>query len=70
MRASPRVMDREELERSVWGDAPPESDALRTHMHLLRTAIDKSFDRPLLRTLRGIGWQIAPPVTPTDGPPA
>ncbi len=70
MRASPRVLDREELERGVWGDAPPESDALRTHMHLLRTAIDKPFDRPLLRTLRGIGWQIAPPDTPTDGPPA
>jgi DNA-binding response OmpR family regulator len=70
MRASPRVLDREELERSVWGDAPPESDALRTHMHLLRTAIDKPFDQPLLRTLRGIGWQIAPPDTPDDGPSA
>ncbi len=28
-------------------------------MHLLRGAIDKPFDQPLLRTLRGIGWQIA-----------
>lgn len=59
MRASPRVLGREELERSVWGDAPPESDALRAHMHLLRSAIDKPFDQPLLHTLRGRGWQIA-----------
>ena len=51
----------EELERAVWGDAPPDSDAVRTHLHLLRAAIDKPFAQPLLRTLRGIGWQIAPP---------
>ena len=61
MRASPRVLVREELERAVWGDAPPNSDAVRTHLHLLRAAIDKPFGQPMLRTLRGIGWQIAPP---------
>lgn len=59
MRASPRVVGREELERTLWGEAPPDSDALRTHLHALRAAIDKPFDRPLLHTLRGIGWQIA-----------
>jgi len=59
MRASPRVLGREELERAAWGDAPPDSDALRAHLHILRTAIDKPFDRPLLRTLRGLGWQLA-----------
>jgi len=61
MRASPRVLVREELERAVWGDAPPYSDAVRAHLHLLRAAIDKPFGQPLLRTLRGIGWQIASP---------
>lgn len=59
MRASPRVVTRAELERSIWGDAPPDSDALRTHLHLLRSAIDKPFTEPLLHTLRGIGWQLA-----------
>ena len=59
MRASPRVLTREELERVVWHDAPPDSDALRSHSHLLRSAIDKPFAVPLLQTLRGIGWQIA-----------
>ena len=60
MRASPRVLSREELERAAWGDAPPDSDALRAHLHILRSAIDKPFARPLLRTLRGLGWQLAP----------
>jgi DNA-binding response OmpR family regulator len=61
MRASPRVLGREEMERAIWRDAPPDSDALRSHLHLLRTAIDKPFHPPLLRTLRGLGWQIAAP---------
>jgi len=59
MRASPRVLDRAELERTVWGDAPPDSDSLRAHLHVLRNAIDKPFDKPLVHTLRGIGWQIS-----------
>ena len=59
LRASPRVLGREEMEHAIWGDSPPDSDALRSHLHLLRAAIDKPFDRPLLRTLRGLGWQIA-----------
>jgi DNA-binding response OmpR family regulator len=70
MRASPRVVRRDALERGIWGDAPPDSDALRTHLHTLRSAIDKPFDRPLLHTLRGLGWRIAPPDSPTDAPPA
>ena len=59
MRASPKVVSRQELEKAAWGDSPPDSDALRAHLHILRNAIDRPFERPLLRTLRGLGWQIA-----------
>lgn len=59
MRHSPRVLPREELERGIWGESPPDSDALRAHLHILRSAIDKQADRPLIRTLRGIGYQIS-----------
>ncbi len=61
MRAAPRIVTREDLERAIWGDAVPDSDALRSHMHVLRGAIDKPFARPLLRTLRGLGWQLTAP---------
>jgi DNA-binding response OmpR family regulator len=61
MRASPRVVSREELETAVWGDTPPDCDALKTHLHLLRSLVDKPFDIPLLRTVRGVGYQIAAP---------
>jgi DNA-binding response OmpR family regulator len=59
MRQSPRVLSREEVERSIWGDTPPDSDALRGHLHILRNAVDKKSDKPLLKTLRGIGYQIS-----------
>lgn len=60
MRASPRVIRREELERAVWGDAPPDSDALRSHMHTVRTAVDGPGEPSLVHTLRGIGYRVAP----------
>jgi DNA-binding response OmpR family regulator len=68
MRDSPRVVSREELERAAWGDSPPDSDALRAHLHILRNAIDRPFDHALLHTLRGLGWQIVGDAA--DVPPA
>ena len=59
MRSSPRVLSRNVLERSIWGDSPPDSDALRAHLHILRNAIDKKTDKPLIKTHRGIGYQIS-----------
>ena len=61
MRRSPGVVSREEIEREVWGESLPDSDTLRVHMHVLRTGINKGFDTPLVHTVRGMGYQIAPP---------
>jgi DNA-binding response OmpR family regulator len=61
MRASPRVLPRPEIERALWGDLPPESDALRTHMHALRAAVDKPFPVKLLHTVHGLGYGIQAP---------
>jgi DNA-binding response OmpR family regulator len=59
MRASPRVVTRQQLEREVWGDLLPDSDTLRSHLYTLRKAIDKPFDRPLLHTIAGAGYRLA-----------
>ena len=58
MRRSPQLVNRAELERAAWGDEPPDSDALRAHLHLLRQAIDKPFPHPLLHTVRGFGYRL------------
>jgi len=59
MRASPRIVSRQQLEREVWGDVLPDSDTLRSHLYALRKAIDKPFDQPLLHTVAGAGYRIA-----------
>ncbi len=59
MKRSPQVVWRREIEQAVWGDTPPDSDALRVHIHTLRTAIDPPGLPPLLRTVRGIGYSLA-----------
>jgi DNA-binding response OmpR family regulator len=61
MRAAPRVLSREALEREVWGDDPPDSDALRTHIHALRQVLDKPFASPMLRTVQGVGYRLVDP---------
>lgn len=59
MQNANRVVTRAELEKELWGDAPPEGDFLRAHMHALRAAIDKNFPDKLLHTVHGIGYRIA-----------
>jgi DNA-binding response OmpR family regulator len=58
MRRSPRVVERESLEAEIWGDDRPDSDALRTHIHALRQALDKAGAAAMLKTVQGIGYRL------------
>ena len=58
MRASPNVVSRQDLEYLLWGDTPPDSDPLRSHMYELRREIDKDFDLKMLKTMRGVGFAL------------
>lgn len=59
MQASPRVVDRRSIERAIWGDVPPDSDALRSHMYVLRKAVDRPFARRLIHTVPSAGFRLA-----------
>lgn len=59
LRNQHRVVGRAELCRLIWGNS--DVDALRAHIHELRLALDRPFDRPLLRTVRGGGWRLMDP---------
>ena len=59
MRESPRVVNRQEIEREIWGNSLPDSDTLRSHLYNLRKVIDKPFDKPLLHTVQSAGYRIA-----------
>lgn len=59
MRDSPNLVSRSKLEAEIWGDEPPDSDALRAHIYALRTAIDKPFDKKLLHTVPKLGYRLS-----------
>lgn len=59
MRASPKAVSRERLERALWGEDPPDSDSLRSHIYALRKAVDGPFDKRLLHTVHRYGYRLA-----------
>ncbi len=61
LKASPQLVTRREIERTIWGDLPPDSDALRSHMYNLRKAIDRPFSKSLLHTVQSQGYRIYDP---------
>ena len=56
--AWPRTLTRSELIARLWGEDPPESDPLRTHLYLLRRELDKRFDKAMLETVHGVGYRL------------
>ena len=61
LKAYPNVVTRKELEQALWGDEPPDSDALRSHIYTLRSAIDRPFKHALLETVHGVGYRLIVP---------
>jgi DNA-binding response OmpR family regulator len=59
--ASPQPVARTEIARKLWGDEPPSSDALRSHIHLLRQIVDKPFGAPMIDTVHSIGFRLRGP---------
>ncbi|MEM7218963.1 MAG: response regulator transcription factor [Pseudomonadota bacterium] len=58
MRQHPKVVTRAEIEHQLWGDDPPDSDALRSHLYNLRQAVDRPFEHAMIETLAGRGYRL------------
>lgn len=59
VRAFPGVVTRAQIEKQIWNDQPPESDAaLRGHIHRLRQLLERPTARKMIRTVHGIGYQL------------
>ncbi len=56
--AWPNPVSRSKLTEQLWGDNPPDSDSLKSHIYSLRQAVDKPFKTPLIKTLTNIGYKI------------
>jgi DNA-binding response OmpR family regulator len=61
MRNSPNVMRYGELAQALWGDTEHDPARLHTHVSLLRAAVDRAYDQPLILTVHGFGYRIVPP---------
>ena len=59
--AYPEPLSRSELSHRIWGDNPPDSDALKSHIYSLRRQLDRPFPEPMLRTISSIGFQLEQP---------
>lgn len=56
--AWPRTLTRSDLVQRLWGDDPPQSDPLRSHLYLLRQVLDKPFATAMLKTVHGVGFKL------------
>lgn len=52
----PYPVSRSELIQQVWGDAPPESNALKSHMYSLRKSFEEHTDMHIVTTISNIGY--------------
>lgn len=59
--AAPDTVSRHKLEAALWPHEMPESDPLRTHIYRLRQALDRPFERDLIKTVHGKGYRLAIP---------
>ena len=58
LRKSPKVVSREHLSRTIWGDDIPDSNSLKVHIFKLRQQIDFEGETKLLKTISGQGFSI------------
>jgi len=58
MLRAPAMVTRQEIEYEIWGDEPPDSDILRSHIYQLLNKIDKPFKHHYIKTIPKIGYQL------------
>jgi two-component system, OmpR family, response regulator len=59
MRNAGQVVSRARILDEVWGeDADVWTNAIDVHIKYLRDKIDKPFDRPLIKTIHGVGYKV------------
>ena len=57
MRHAGRVLTKAQITDHVWGyDSDAASNVVEIYVHYLRDKVDRGFARPLIRTVRGVGY--------------
>jgi DNA-binding response OmpR family regulator len=54
-----RVVEKSELENHLWDEnSTPWSDTLRTHIKNIRRKVDSGYEKKLIKTIPGVGYEI------------
>ncbi len=56
LEAAPEIVSTDSISYALWGDEPPESGALRTHIYNLRKSLAELGLADMLKTVRGKGY--------------
>jgi DNA-binding response OmpR family regulator len=56
--AFPNAVSKRHIAERLWGDDLPDTDTVRSHIYTLRTALDKPFSYPMIKTVHGIGFRL------------
>ena len=60
MRRKEQIVTKDEILKTVWGyDFNPQTNIVDVLICRLRAKLDKGFNEPLIKTIRGIGYAIA-----------
>nr|WP_314857625.1 response regulator transcription factor [uncultured Undibacterium sp.] len=54
----PDAVSRSQILHDIWGDTPPQSDALKSHIYSLRKQLDNVAGYDLVRTVHSLGYQL------------
>lgn len=57
-KAYPEAISRSLIIHKIWGDSPPESDALKSHIYALRKAFATHPKAPTLKTVMNVGYRL------------
>jgi DNA-binding response OmpR family regulator len=57
-KAYPKPVSKSRIIHEIWGDTPPETDSLKSHIYNLRTAIDKPFTKNIVKTIVNVGYKL------------
>ena len=58
MKKSPAVVTREELMHEVWNNRFATPETIRSHVYMVRNAVDAEGEKPLIHTIKPVGWAI------------
>ena len=56
-----QILTREQLAAHVWSDAEVESNVIDVYVRYLRQKVDAPFGKPLIHTVRGVGYTLRAP---------